>query len=121
MTPDPYLDHPNWGQRILVQWILPKEYLKYENLNLKMTVRFYNRKEETIELSIKKLKGVYFYNLLKEAYCTSGGIATYKVEILGDGCCLEIWKHPLWNELILINAGNETVSPTVPSELTEEK
>ncbi len=103
MTPDPYLDHPNWGQRIMIQWRLPKIYSNYEVLSLKMTVRFRSRDEKTVNLYINKLNGIYLYDLLNETYCKTGGIATYKVEILGDGCCLEIWKHPLWSELILIN------------------
>lgn len=99
-TPDPHLDNPIIGQRILVEWALPSSYLNYQELHLSLIVRLHDRKEEKISFPIKNMAGSYLYYLINDAYCASGGISTYKVDIIGDGCVVETWKHPLWVDLI---------------------
>ncbi|WP_228840624.1 hypothetical protein [Candidatus Protochlamydia phocaeensis] len=106
-TPDPHLDNPIIGQRLLIQWSLPSSYCAYDDLALHLKVRLRNHKEETISLPLKSMKGTYLYYVVNEAYCESGGVATYKIDVTGGGCVLETWKHPLWVDLITFNIPQE--------------
>lgn len=99
-TPDPHIECPLIGQRLLIQWGLPACYLAYEDLKLTLKVRLRNRHEHVRSLVLKETKGTYLYRVINNVYRSSGGIATYKVEITGGGQVLETWKHPLWVDLI---------------------
>lgn len=102
-TPDPNLLHPIAGQRLLIMWNLPKEYEIYEELEVHLKVRWRNHQEERVIIPVKdNLRGYYMYDLVKERYCESGGILTYKVEVVGDGIILDSWIHPLWAKLIIL-------------------
>ena len=99
-TPDPFINHPNIGERLIIQWSLPKNYLQLDDLHMFLTVRFRNNEEKTIVHPIRKTTGTYLYNLINECYYESGGILTYKIDIYGSGKLLECWRHQLWAELI---------------------
>lgn len=104
-TPDPLLANPPYGQQLIVQWNIPRDYLSYEDLHLRVQIRFRNRKEIIQEVPIHQRLCCYQYELLNSAFCETGGILTYKIEIIGDGCVLDDWRHQLWTELI--HVGNE--------------
>lgn len=101
-TPDPYLNNPTIGQRLIVIWTLKKRHLHYEDLHLKISIRFRNKKEAAIKVPLCKPKGTYVYALLNEDYIATDGILTYKVELIGDGCILDEWRHQIWTNLILV-------------------
>lgn len=102
-TPDPRLNFPTIGERLIVGWAVPKEYLNYENLHLKITIRFRNR-EEMIEIfHLSKTRGTYVFNLLNADYISTRGILTYKIDLIGGDVILEEWRHRIWKDLILIN------------------
>lgn len=102
-TPDPSLDCPPNGQRLIISWFIPKSYQTYTDLHLHLTVRFKNREQDERTIVMNSRWGFYLYDLINERYCQTGGIATYKVEMIGDGVLLEKWEHPLWVELINLN------------------
>ncbi len=99
-TPDAEKDCPTIGQRLLIEWMIPKEYLCYPDLKLILKVRFKNRKEEESSMSIKDKKGTYLFYVVNDKFCETGGISTYKVEIRAGQCILDSWLHPLWMDLI---------------------
>lgn len=98
-TPDPQLDHPIIGQKLMIQWSLPKAYVN-QDVRIKLKVRFRNRKEEEIFFPLNHRRGSYVYSLLEKAYCETEGILTYKADLLVDGCEVDSWVHPLWTDLI---------------------
>lgn len=100
-TPDPLQNNPPIGQNLLMFWNLKKDFCKYENIELKYTIRFRNKKEITEAVRLTKRKGYYIYSILNCDYFDSGGIQTYKVELLGDGIVFEEWRQHLWKELIV--------------------
>ena len=101
-TPDPRLNMPMIGQRLIISWMLPREYLSYENLYLEITIRFRNR-EEIIEIfDITRAKGTYVFSLLNQDYIDKRGILTYKINLIGGGYVLKEWKHLIWSDLITI-------------------
>lgn len=99
-TPDPHLDQPIIGQRLLVQWSLCSSDVEGHALFLHLKVRFRNHQEQDIKIPINKKRGFYVYDLTNQNYCESGGILTYLAEIYNESCVLESWKHPLWADLI---------------------
>lgn len=109
-TPDPQLEDPPIGQRLLVQWSLPKSYGNYRDLTLRLTVRFYDRTEEVINIPIRKQRDSYYYSVINEKYCKTKGILTYKAELLGGGCVLETFRHQLWKELITFQTSSTNVN-----------
>lgn len=105
-TPDPYLNNPTIGQRLIVIWTLKKRHLLYQDLHLSMTIRFRNKKEITLTHPINHPKGTYVYCLLNQDYIDHDGIITYKVELVGNGQILDEWRHQIWTELILVGQKN---------------
>jgi hypothetical protein len=99
-TPDAEKNCPTVGQRLLIEWNIPQEYLCYPDLKLNIKVRFKNRKEDECSILLKENKGTYLYNVVNDKFHETGGISTYKVEISTEQCMLETWQHPLWAELI---------------------
>jgi hypothetical protein len=103
-TPDPNLHQSLAGQQLIISWYLSKAKLAYKDLQLHLRMRFRDRQEKELFVPIAHENyGYYVYQLLNENYWQTGDVLTYKVEIIGDGCVLESWLHPLWVELIKIN------------------
>lgn len=99
-TPDPLLNNPPVGQRLLATWRLTKSEMDLEDLHLQITIRFGNREQIVQNVPICKIRGTYIYSLLNEDYYKKEGILTYKVELLSGTTVLETWVHQLWTELI---------------------
>lgn len=103
-TPDPRINHPNVGERLIVQWSLPKQYEKYHQINMVITLRYRNNEEAFIQFPLKKRCGTYVYDLINDQYYSTQGILASKVAIFGDGEILDTWRHQLWAELIEFEA-----------------
>lgn len=101
-TPDPLLNQPLVGQRILLEWTIPDCYFAYEDLHIELTIRFGNRTEEIKYLKALDKSGMYIYLLRDKEFQDRKGIQTYKAELIGGGCILSEWRHQLWTEMILI-------------------
>jgi hypothetical protein len=100
-TPDPKRFCPPQGQRIVISWSLPPSYLEYQNLKMILTIRLEDRTELQKVIPIFKKRGTYEYRLINEEYYNSGGIQTYKVDLMSNDFCLEAWRHQLWVERII--------------------
>lgn len=99
-TPDPEKNCPTIGQRLLIEWSLPKDDLCGRDLKLNLKIRFRDKTEDEMRLPIQEKSGTYLYYVINKKYCQTGGIATYKADLIADDCILETWQHPLWSELI---------------------
>lgn len=107
-TPDPRLNMPMIGQRLIVSWAVPPEFLAYDDLRFEITIRFRNR-EEIIEIfDISQRFGTYVYSLLNQDYIDKRGILTYKIDLVGGGYILKEWRHLIWSELITLPAEQES-------------
>lgn len=103
-TPDPKLNEPVIGQRLLIQWSLPAQEIKSEQLILFLKVRYRNHQEKEVSIPIQNKRGTYLYIIENEEYLQTGGILTYFAEIRSEACVLVTWKHPLWTQLIQLKA-----------------
>lgn len=101
-TPDPKLNCPDVGQRLIMAWCLPYEYRQCEDLQLDYRVRLRNHEEFQDSFSLDKKSGYTYYVLKNEDFFNSGGIATFKVEISNSEGVIYEWIHPLWVDLIQV-------------------
>ncbi len=99
-TPDPRLDNPTIGQRLLIQWCLSKSVFDGQELTLHLKIRFHIHTEDEIQIPITNKRGYYLYNLTNEEYCKTKGVLTYLAEIRSGECVVASWKHPIWTPLI---------------------
>lgn len=105
-TPDFRKRCPDLGQRLIISWTLPPDFMNYEELMLILKVRFRNREEDEVYIPVNRRIGSYFYYLINERYFEVDGILTYRLDLYGDGQLLEEWRHQLWTELILFEDGS---------------
>lgn len=117
-TPDPRMNCPPIGQRLIISWSVPKSFLCYEDLHLEVTIRFRSRQEMTEFFTIGRNRGTYVYQLLNSDYLEKGGILSYKIYLVGSGCILEEWRHQIWAELIEIQ-NEEFIIPEPPPEILD--
>jgi len=99
-TPDPILHDPPVGQRLVVSWSLPSDYLLCEDLHILVHIRFCNKEEVIKKICIEENTGIHTFCLTNESYFEKGGILTYKVELYGNHILLDEWCHQLWVDLI---------------------
>jgi hypothetical protein len=114
-TPDPLLNNPPIGQRLILSWSVPKCTLPGNDLSLKIYIRFWNREQIVKVEPITKQRGTVVYTLMNEDYIATKGIMSYKAEIVDDGVVISEWKHQIWTEVINIG-GNEEPKLELESE-----
>ena len=96
-TPDPELKCPSYGQRLHIAWCVPCPI----DLSIRARIRFANLQEVDWVFPVTLPRGRVTYVLLNEEYDTTGGILSYKVDLLEGDKVLEEERHALWTELIL--------------------
>ncbi len=101
-TPDPMLNNPPVGQRLIISWAVPPRYLNFEDLHLEITLRLRNHKQLEKTVALNQRLGTYVISLLNEEYFETGGILTYRVNLIGDGQVLDQFLHQLWTEWITL-------------------
>lgn len=99
-TPDPHRDKPLLGQRLYITWSLAEELVHKKNTQLKIYLRFCNREEREVCEPIGCADGAYEYKILCDDFFETGGILTYRVEIIADGAVVEKWNHQIWTPTI---------------------
>jgi hypothetical protein len=111
-TPDPRQAHPPIGQKLILDWRVPKEIFKRKpEVVLDLILWDYTTRQ--IRIPIESRMDYATYKLLNEEYEKTGGILTYKAIIVTeDGKIFREWKHQLWVNLITID--QET--PASPEE-----
>ena len=101
-TPDPRAQHPPLGERLIVEWQLPRECVEqHPKLYLYVVYKDYTKKEFIYDITHRV--DYIVYQLLGDAYCDTRGVLAYKAEVkLPDGTIFRTWQHQLWVEPIII-------------------
>lgn len=116
-TPDPNLNHPLMGQRLLVNWNVPLWLIQsYPDLHLEITIRFGDRTEIVKKVRVSRTSGYYLYEILDENYFDKEGILTYKIDLISNGEIIEKWRHQLWAEIITVGENNSEQDECEESE-----
>ncbi len=102
-TPDPRQDHPPIGQMLILDWRVPKEILK-KKPEVVLDLILWDYTTRQVRIPIKRQMDFTTYKLFNEDYEKTGGILTYKAQIVTqDGKIFREWKHQLWVNLITID------------------
>lgn len=118
-TPDPRQLKPPIGQMIIIDWRVPKSLLK-KHPHVELKVIYWNYTEKTVTFPIDQRMGWVTYKVIDEEYDATGGILTYKAEIVTeDGEKYREWKHQLWVNLITLE--NDNHPPVEVEERGEDR
>ena len=100
-SPDPMKDQDWIGQRLIVGWSVPKEYLEKRDIRLDLVLRYRNREEAIISFPLVERSGKYVYRLLKDDYREKRGLLTYQARIVaGENEILDKWTHQIWADIL---------------------
>ncbi len=111
-TPDPRLEHPPMGQKLILDWNVPREIFS-QKPEVVLDLILWNYTTKQVRFPITSRLDYATYRLLNEEYEKTGGIMTYKAAIVTEkGEIFREWKHQLWVNLITID--QET--PASPAE-----
>jgi len=102
-TPDYRQKHPPDGQTLSIAWDFPLSIYR-DNLNMILTVRFWDNKQDIFSNKLASKRGYVRYIFQDDSKDKSKKILTYKIDIFNeDGILIDEWKHQFWKELIEIN------------------
>lgn len=90
------------GQQIVINWSLPKKYVRLLPLSLALTVRYGSGVIETIRHSIDVCSGFWIFRIQSRIFEEKKGISSYKVSIEKGNQELMSDQHHLWAEVISI-------------------
>jgi hypothetical protein len=102
-TPDPLQNNPPIGQSLLIFWKLGNEFCKYSDIRVNFIIRFRDKTQIEKSFQVTKPRGYYTYSLFSDDYFKSGGIVTYRAELIADGVVIDEWRQHLWKELIVFD------------------
>jgi hypothetical protein len=102
-TPDPRQDHPPIGQMLILDWRIPQE-IYNQKAQIVLDLIFWDYTEKQIQIPVKRRMDFATYKLFNEDYEKTGGILTYKAQIVTqDGKVFREWRHQLWINLISVS------------------
>jgi hypothetical protein len=102
-TPDPRQEHPPIGQMLILDWRISKEVFK-KRPEVVLDLILWDYSTRQVRIPIKRRMDFATYRLFNEEYDKTGGILTYKAQIVTqDGKIYREWKHQLWVNLITID------------------
>lgn len=106
-TPDPLLNCPPFGQRLVISWSVPKQLMELDDPHLRLQLRFRNREQIDRKIPLRRAKGTTVFRILNDEYCKTGGFLTYRVQLIAGECVYEESRHQLWEELIAIDRNDD--------------
>lgn len=99
-TPDPLLNNPPVGQRLILTWAVPKKLFTSRSLHIAITILYGDHTQEVKIITPHRPGGINITYLLNDEYFDKCGILTYKAELFCGTTLLYQWRHKLWTELI---------------------
>ncbi|MDN3504507.1 MAG: hypothetical protein P0S95_02890 [Rhabdochlamydiaceae bacterium] len=97
-SPDPLKENPPLGEKLWVSWKLPSKYFRNNDkyiLNLRVVKK--NLEEDVVTFPVTHRIGRVVYSCMGEQYSESGGVLTYKAEIVTlDGVVIKTVKQSMW-------------------------
>lgn len=96
LTPDPLAaDYPS-GERLVVSWSIPEEWLQSAVLDLRVDVYYRNRSRERLHWTVDRSRGTVTLDCLGQVFEETHGFMTYNIELLIDGQVMLAEPHQLW-------------------------
>lgn len=125
-TPDPRRKDPPKGQKVILEWQVPKELLE-EKPSLHFDVIYKDYSEAHFVYPVPHKAGYVVYSLIGEEYKKTRGLLAYRADIqTEDGKVFRSWTHQLWVNVIRLDQESgeeeeEEVSSVEAPPLTEEE
>jgi hypothetical protein len=98
-TPDPALECPDRGQRLVISWFLPD---CRAGGFIQGKIRFRNLEEIDVNFPIADARGHMTYELVNQDFCRTGGFLTYQLFLVQHDETVAVSTHALWTELITV-------------------
>jgi len=99
-TPDPNPAEP--GERLVMMWGLPPEYVDIEPKQLILWIRYHNGCEEELCFDLCGLSGRCIWEVRGDLHKETRGIASYRAVLMAGCELIEEWRHQVWVERIQI-------------------
>lgn len=103
LTPDPKLNNPSIGQKIVIQWSLPQDLIP---ATLFATIYYKNGQESIISKPVRSYYDTATIYHIDQEFYQKGVISTYKVEIFKEDRCIATFYHHLWTQKIELDYDN---------------
>ena len=91
------------GEKADIPYYLNCDEMLKKHPEIVIDLIFWDYSTKKVSFPIKHGMGYVSYSLLDEEYEKTGGILTYKVDIVAGGKVYQEWKHQLWINLITID------------------
>jgi hypothetical protein len=95
-TPDPREYEDYYGQKLIIDWEIPKKDFEEGHNNLEIAISFKNDKRIVFIERVNKRSGTYTYLHEGPAIDEDGMLLTYRVLLQHDEEVLEEWRHHTW-------------------------
>lgn len=121
-TPDPRMEHPPKGQRLIIAWDFPKS-LFQEDLTMVATVRLWDNTQTVIRKQVERKRDATALFFANDQEGIDRRILTYLVQMVNrEGQVVEKWEHHFWTELIDIDncSSAQRMSSSVSSQPMQE-
>lgn len=119
-SPDPRQENPPLGQKLIIEWQIPKDVLQKHPM-IVLQVVYQNYEESTFEYPILYKTGYVVNSLLGEEFVKRKGFLSYKAKIvLNDGSVFRNWEHQFWVDVIHLDEKVEVRIEDVDSSENKE-
>ena len=101
-APDPVQEKPPKGERLYISYLIPSS-IAASDVELRLSVVWKNLEKEEVTFQPVRRAGMFSYSLLDSSYKSSGGIFTYKVDMVDrKGEVVLSYKQRMWVNVIKI-------------------
>jgi hypothetical protein len=101
-TPDPKKNSQEFGQRLRIEWSIPKEQFVKAPYTLDLTVRLKNGQEYKESNPLEHASGEFIYPIFGVDFYQKGGLLSYEVLIQSEGKVIAERHHKFWVEKITV-------------------
>ncbi len=85
---------------LVISWHLPMDVME-KHPSLKLYAIYWDNKEKVYTWPLLKRNGYRTFSVLNEDFVHTGGLLTYRAEIVtDDGQVYREWKHQMWVNII---------------------
>jgi hypothetical protein len=99
-APDPLQSRPPEGDRLYIAYLVPSN-LHYKDVQIKLSVIWKNLHQQEVVYFPKHKAGMFSYSLINKDYKASGGIFTYKVDMVDqEGKVVDTFTQRMWVKLL---------------------
>lgn len=110
-SPDPERVKFREGRKLIVEWLLPYEERKTEDLKLRLHLVYGNLEQEIVEYPVTMWAGFITHLVLDPKFTENKGLMTYKADIINkEGNVIESFKQQLWVSIIDVKCRKKPTS-----------